>query len=719
MAKNFIMLSIDDMRSVNDWGNFSDLVVTPNMDRLAAMGTTFDRAVTQVPLCNPSRTSVLSGLEPSRTGVLDNAVGWQERVSPSDTLPGVLKSAGAYVAMFGKIFHDETPITAAQQQAMFDEFVMGLPSQGNAANVVHDSLWHDNPFGTGRYTGNDLRDEASVASAIDFLHRADNISDPFFLGVGIQKPHPAWWVPSRFFDLYDPAEVRAALQRSLDDGTLIPGAQEYADVPPMVTPSTQHAQIAANLDLWTDYIVGYLASVSYADAKVGQVLDALASHPALANDTAILLWSDNGYQLGDKNQWGKDAPWRDSTQVPMIFVDPDTPGGRHANQIVSLADIFPTVLDSMGVNAPGRLGLQGDSLLPIVGNPNVSWYNAANGRGIALTTIDGAVSMRVELPGGDDWRYTRYPDGTEEMYNLTLDRNEHVNRLNFRTGEGLTAADNAIHTTLSNLMDGQLAQNGYHLSTGSGTLRGDAGDDMFVTTVGAGTNSFVGGAGDDTYVLYRNATITEAANGGNDMIVFHNDGIEASFVIPANVETVQFNGVRFTGNGADNRLIGNPNSNTINGGGGNDTLLGLGGADTLLGGAGNDTLDGSFAVDRLTGGAGADRMTGGSAADLFIYTAVGDSTPGAADTIVDFGGPLKSGAGDRIDLSAIDANGSAAGNQAFSFGGTGIGHVQFVNVGGNTELQANTDTDAAIELRIILADGATQASAYGQQELIL
>ena len=98
----------------------------------------------------------------------------------------------------------------------------------------------------------------------------------------------------------------------------------------------------------------------------------------------------------------------------------------------------------------------GDSLLPIVDNPQISWYNAANGRGIALTTIDGSVSMRVQLPGGDDWRYTRYPDGTQEMYNITDDPNEHVNRVNFDTGQGLTAADNTIRATLSNLMDGQL-----------------------------------------------------------------------------------------------------------------------------------------------------------------------------------------------------------------------------------------------------------------------
>ena len=117
-ARNFLMLSVDDMRTIGNWGRFTPLIETPNIDRLAEMGTTFERAVTQVPLCNPARTSVLSGQQPSRTGVLDNAMVWHERVNPADTLPGVLKAAGAYVAMFGKLFHDETTLTPAQQSLM-------------------------------------------------------------------------------------------------------------------------------------------------------------------------------------------------------------------------------------------------------------------------------------------------------------------------------------------------------------------------------------------------------------------------------------------------------------------------------------------------------------------------------------------------------------------------------------------------------------------------
>ena len=125
MAKNVLMISVDDMRAVENWGHFTPLVSTPNLDRLADLGTTFNRAVTQVPLCNPSRTSVFTGLQPSETGVLENNVPWFDRVSAAQTLPAVLKAADVYVAMYGKQFHNHA-ISAQNQAVMFDEFLPGI-----------------------------------------------------------------------------------------------------------------------------------------------------------------------------------------------------------------------------------------------------------------------------------------------------------------------------------------------------------------------------------------------------------------------------------------------------------------------------------------------------------------------------------------------------------------------------------------------------------------
>ena len=116
---------------MDDWGHFAPLVVTPNIDSLAARGTTFERAITQVPICNASRASVFTGQQPSETGVLDNDVLWYERLDVADTLPAVLRQSGAYVAMYGKNFHDD-PIDAGRQSILFDDFLY-VPFDGDPA----------------------------------------------------------------------------------------------------------------------------------------------------------------------------------------------------------------------------------------------------------------------------------------------------------------------------------------------------------------------------------------------------------------------------------------------------------------------------------------------------------------------------------------------------------------------------------------------------------
>ncbi len=719
-ATNLVYVSIADMRTTTRWGHFADLVVTPNTDRLAGMGTTFDRTVSQVPLCNPSRSSVLTGTQPNKTGVLDNQMPWTERIDAADTLPGVLKAAGVYVASFGKIFHTEAVIDAARQAVMFDEFLPGSASSGSRANVVVDGVYHDSPFNSGRYRGNDLQDERNVAEAVDFLeNRAGDLSDPFFLAVGISKPHLSWWVPGRYFDLYDPAEIRAALAQSLRDGTIIPGNGEYFDVPPMSRRSPEHQQIANDLDLWADYIHAYLASVSYADAKLGEVLDAIEADPALAADTAILMWSDHGYHLGDKDRWGKLTHWRESTEVPFILVDPDEAGGRTARQVVSLVDLFPTVLDMMGLDAPGRLDLDGDSLMPIMRNPGASWYDPASGRGVALTTIDGSVSIRASVPGQGDVRYTIYPDGTEELYRLSSDPNEHVNRVDYDTGQGLTPADNALGTTMRGLMDQQLANHDYLVSGGANPVRGTSADELIIGANRAtGRDDLGGGGGDDVYILYRSADIAETATGGDDLVVLRNEALEQTFRLPQYVESVQVR-VAFTGNDRANTIIGSELENNLRGGEGGDTLLGLGGSDVLWGEGGQDTLRGSYDNDRLIGGGGADMLEGGARNDTFVYLATGDSQPTSPDVILGFDG-RGNAAGDRIDLTALDADTRDSGNQAFQFGGTGGGRIRLVNnAAGETEVLANVDGDPDVEFRIVIRDGSGSASSYNAQDFAL
>ena len=728
------MFTVDDLRSPADWGHFASLVETPNLDRLMDAGTSFTRAITQVPLCNPSRSSVLTGQPPSQTGILDNQVPWYDRVDPNDTLPAVLRQSGAYVAMYGKNFHDD-PISAAHQSILFDDF-LSPATDVRPAQVPHDDVWHTSPFRSGHYTGPDnLRDAQIAAAAVDFLtEEAPDLSKPFFLGVGIHHPHLDWVVPTAYWDLYERSDIRAALQASLADGTILPGRTELSDVPPMTGPL--YDGVNADVDAWVDYLHGYLASVSYADAKIGQVLDALAADPALAAETSIVLWSDNGVHLGDKNRWEKSTPWRATTEVPLVVVDPSGQGGQVANQVVSLTDIYPTVLDLMGIDRPERLDLAGTSLVPLVETPSRTWYDPDAGKGVALTAMYGVVSIRAEIPGEGDLRYTRYPDGTQELYDISRDPDEHVNRLDYRTGTGLTARDDRLLDAMQALLETRAAAAGIHLSDGTGALAGNAHAEMFVSTKGTGTNVFAGAGGDDTYVLYRAATVTEAAGAGFDQIVLQNPGMEASFRLPANVEMLEVarlgtgnaaanwiyatgrSGSLAGGGGNDQLHAGNGDGFTLDGGEGRDVLLGGNGRDTLLGGGGVDTLTGGAGDDRLTGGVGADLLTGGDGRDTFVFVAADQSAPGASDAILDFQAP-GAAAGDRIDLSAIDARTDLAGNQAFVLGGTTAGHLRIADLNGQTIVTGNTDADALAEFRLVIADGDRAASAYTAADFTL
>ena len=725
-------------------------------------GTTFERAITQVPLCGPSRSSVFTGQQPSQTGVVDNSIPWFELINPADTLPAVLKDAGVHVAMFGKNFHYD-PISAADQAVMFDEFSdplrAGLGVRGPERRRPADLAVSGRAVRRRRRRPRRQQDRGGRHR---LPGRAGDLDKPFFLSVGINKPHLNWWVPPEYYALYSQAEIRAALDASLADGTIIPGNGEYFDVPAMSRPSTTHAPIAADKNMWVDYIHAYMAAVSYADAKIGAVLDALEADPALAADTSILLWSDHGFHLGDKDRWEKFTLWRETTETPLIIVDPDNPGGQTANQIVNLVDIFPTVLDLMSIAKPAGIDLAGESLMPIVEDVDLSWYAPAQGRGVAFTSVYGSVSVRAHVPGIGDLRYTRYPDGKEELYNLTNDPGEHVNRLSLQTGEGLTATDEARHVLMSGLMDQQLAKAGFLVSDGVNATQGSSADEILSSTNAPGVNILQGMGGDDTYIVYRASTIIETSGGGVDTVYLPNSAFTKNFVLPQNIEIVQVVG-GFTGNNQGNRIFSGNGSHSINGAGGNDmidagggrdtvfggegldtlvgdsgndSLLGGSGNDSLLGGAGNDTLRGETGHDtlagaagndvftggdgndRINGGAGADRLSGNAGNDVFVFVTTSDSNSAGADTITDFYG---AGAtiGDKIDVGGIDANTGIAGNQAFGWGGTGAGRLRAVEEDGNTVVLGNTDADATMELRIVLADAAVRASSYTAADFVL
>ena len=238
---------------------------------------------------------------------------------------------------------------------------------------------------------------------------------PFFLGVGYYRPHIPLWAPKRFFDRFKETPASLPPVREDDLADLGPVAKKWARE---AVTAGSHATVVKH-GQWRAAVEAYLACVSYIDHEVGRLLEAL-ERSGQAERTVILLWSDHGWHLGEKEHWGKWTGWERSTRVPLIIVPPGAgdgfaPAGSRCEQPVGLIDLYPTLVDLCGLDAPA--GLDGRSLRPLLRDPGKS-----TGRVLVTTFDEGNLSARTER-----WRYLRYQDGSEELYDLVADPNEWSN----------------------------------------------------------------------------------------------------------------------------------------------------------------------------------------------------------------------------------------------------------------------------------------------------
>jgi arylsulfatase A-like enzyme len=405
---------------MNDWVGclgFRD-VQTPNIDRLARRGALFSNAHCAAPLCNPSRTALLTGLRPSTTGIYDNEQWLRPHRPDIVTLPQHFRAAGYHAAGAGKVFHHVAGFNPPDQ---WDEFQL----------QVFDDPWYRriewypwvkkipaparHPFnGIRNFQGEfdwgvldgaepEYGDTAAVSWASEFLRRSH--TKPFFLAVGLWHPHIPMFAPQKYFDLYPKDRIRLPESPADDLADLPPVGQKLA-----AFRRDEHQRILQE-GKWKDAVQAYLASISFADALIGRMIAALdaSSH---ARNTVIVFWSDNGWHLGEKQHWHKSTLWERSTHVPVIFAGPgmrDT--GKARTQPVSLLDIFPTLVELCGL--PAKPEMEGKSLAPLLRN-----VRAAHGP--AVTTYGpGDHAVRTER-----WRYIRYRDGSEELYDRQADPNE-------------------------------------------------------------------------------------------------------------------------------------------------------------------------------------------------------------------------------------------------------------------------------------------------------
>jgi arylsulfatase A-like enzyme len=414
-----LFIAVDDL---NDWVGYlggHPQTKTPNIDRLAARGMAFLNAQSPSALCNPVRTALLTGLRPSTSGVYGNLPDWRGEAIFADraTLPRHFRDSGYATIGAGKIFHAhtfyESGFAGFNDTTAWDDFYPSLgrqlpdeigppsrPANGNPIFTGYDwdaLVAEDHALGDGQVVG-------------WIEQRLEEPADrPRFTAAGIYRPHLPWYVPEPYFALHplETIELPPVPRNDLED------------VPPIARLSNSYSvelhewTVLANR--WREAVQAYLASVSFADAMVGRLLDALDAS-GRADRTIIVLWGDHGFHLGEKGRYRKMTLWNESLHVPFIIVAPGvTTPGSVTRAPVSLMDIYPTLTELAGLERPAHV--EGMSLVPLLKSPDLAWDHPV------LSTY----GYRNHAVTSEHYRYIRYVDGSEELYDLTDDPNEWTN----------------------------------------------------------------------------------------------------------------------------------------------------------------------------------------------------------------------------------------------------------------------------------------------------
>jgi iduronate 2-sulfatase len=392
---NVLFIAVDDL---NDWvgclGGHPQ-AKTPNIDALAARGVNFAHAYCASPVCNPSRSALMSGLRSSTSGVYSNDIDRRQTIC-NDVMPlnTHFRHNGYYVVGAGKIYHGDK-----DQFGEWDEYARPakdepLPAKGESRGVGGIR------FAPVDCQDEDLPDYHTVEYCIEQLgHRRDK---PLFLACGLHKPHMPWNVPRKYYDLFplDSIQLPEVLATDLDD------------VPPagvrMARADRDHADILSS-GRWKDAVRGYLAAGAYCDAMVGRLMAAFDKSP-YRDDTIIVFWGDHGWHLGEKQHWRKFTLWEEATRAPLFFVAPGVTTPRSVSpRTVDFMCIYPTLCELCSLDTPKHV--EGVSIKPLLVDPQASWDRPA------LTT-HGYQNHAVR---SEKWRYIRYANGDEELYDELAD----------------------------------------------------------------------------------------------------------------------------------------------------------------------------------------------------------------------------------------------------------------------------------------------------------
>ena len=452
---NVLFIAVDDLRpELGCYGK--EYIKSPNIDRIAARGMVFNRAYCQQAVCSPTRSSLLTGTRPDTTKVWDLETHFRTALPEVVTLSQHFKQHGYFVQGMGKIYHggfDDPPSWSVpwqgakavpyglpENRALNQQKVAGEPD-ANAAKKKAGKAAGKGPrgpaFESADVPDNTFTDGKIAQLAVATLGELSKKPEPFFLAVGFIRPHLPFVAPKKYWDLYDPAQIKLATNpfrpRSAPDYAVLPGGElrSYHGIPTGRIPD----------DLARQLKHGYYASVSYMDTQVGRVLDEL-DRLGLRENTIIILWGDHGWKLGEHDAWCKHSNVENDTNAPLLLSVPGMKNaGAHTDSIVEFVDIYPTLSELAGLPLPAHL--EGTSLAPVLGDPAARVKTAAFSqypRSVKGTQLMG-YSMRTER-----YRFTRWVHRNDhakvdavELYDEQIDPQENQNIANDSKNAALVA----------------------------------------------------------------------------------------------------------------------------------------------------------------------------------------------------------------------------------------------------------------------------------------
>ncbi len=425
---NIIFFSADDLNTnINPLGYTQ--AKTPNLDKLAEMGITFTNAHAPGVFCAPSRTAIMTGLHASTTGCYNTEVYHYDY--PDLTPLHMAFSNNGYKAYgAGKLFHHRAGFMDPRGWEEFFARSQEIKDVGYETGYFGSDVPYPDPHPYSPYytkTNNIINDGGFLEWGPIANEKAEEIpdaistnwvcdllqqehTDPFFIGLGLYTPHYPNYAPQKYFDLYNRDLIQVP-ELKVDDLNDIPNPMRQQ----MINRS-RIQQTLEDIDAVKDAIIGYLAAVSFADAMLGRVLDALEAS-AYKDNTLIIFWSDQGYHQGQKGNWGKHTLWQETSHVPLIFAGNGLPQNKKVNTTVSLIDMYPTLVDLCHLPVQKQL-LDGESLISVLQDPASS-----TDRNVFLPSHDRGSYAVINK----DWKYIYYNNGTEEFYDKNNDPNEWYN----------------------------------------------------------------------------------------------------------------------------------------------------------------------------------------------------------------------------------------------------------------------------------------------------